>query len=79
MDMLRYHTFTIGGAWTDDYGSRDDSEEQLKYLLSYSPLHNVKSGTAYPATLVTTGDHDPSHERRRTPPRQYRTSHRRMG
>lgn len=58
MDMLRYHTFTIGGAWATDYGTRDDSEEQLKYLLSYSPVHNVKPGTAYPATLVTTGEND---------------------
>ncbi len=58
MDMLRYHTFTIGGAWATDYGTRDDSEEQLKYLLSYSPIHNVKPGASYPATLVTTGDHD---------------------
>ena len=58
MDMLRYHTFTIGGAWATDYGTRDDSKEQLKYLLSYSPVHNVKPGISYPATLVTTGDRD---------------------
>jgi len=58
MDMLRYHTFTIGGAWSNDYGTSADSEEQLRYLLSYSPVHNAKPGTAYPATLVTTGDHD---------------------
>lgn len=58
MDMLRYHTFTIGGAWATDYGTSGDDEEQLRYLLSYSPVHNARLGTAYPATLVTTGDHD---------------------
>ena len=57
MDMLRYHKFTIGWAWVRDYGS-SDNEEQFKYIYRYSPLHNIKSGVAYPATLVTTGDHD---------------------
>lgn len=57
MDMLRFHKFTIGWAWVGDYGSADD-EAEFKTLLEYSPLHNLKAGTAYPATLVTTGDHD---------------------
>ena len=55
--MLRYHKFTIGWAWADDYGSSED-EEHFKNLLGYSPLHNIRSGTRYPATLVTTADRD---------------------
>ena len=57
MDMLRFQKFTIGWAWTSDYGSADNPEE-FKALHAYSPLHNLKKGTAYPATLVTTADHD---------------------
>lgn len=57
MDMLRYHKFTIGWAWKGDYGSSED-EENFRNLLGYSPLHNIKEGVKYPATLVTTGDHD---------------------
>ena len=57
MDMLRFHKFTIGWAWVDDYGSPDDPEE-FKALRAYSPYHNLRSGTAYPATLITTADHD---------------------
>ena len=57
MDMLRFHKFTIGWAWVGDYGSSDNSE-QFEYLLKYSPLHNLQQGIAYPATLVTTADHD---------------------
>lgn len=58
MDMLRYHTFTAGAGWAYDYGTAEDSDEMFQYLKGYSPVHNVKTGTAYPATLVTTGDHD---------------------
>jgi prolyl oligopeptidase len=57
MDMLRYQKFTIGWAWVNEYGSSDDAK-QFQTLLKYSPLHNLKPGTKYPATLITTGDHD---------------------
>ncbi|WP_108422397.1 prolyl oligopeptidase family serine peptidase [Flagellimonas amoyensis] len=58
MDMLRYHTFTAGAGWAYDYGTSEDDAEMFNYLKGYSPVHNVKQGTEYPATLVTTGDHD---------------------
>lgn len=59
MDMMRYHLFTIGWNWASDYGTSADSPEMAKYLLGYSPLHTIKNdGTRYPATLVTTADHD---------------------
>ena len=58
LDMLRYHTFTAGAGWAYDYGTAEESQEMFAYLKGYSPVHNVKVGTAYPATLVTTGDHD---------------------
>jgi len=58
LDMLRYHKFTAGAGWAYDYGTADDSPEMFRYLLGYSPVHNVREGNAYPATLVTTGDHD---------------------
>ena len=58
LDMLRYHKFTAGAGWHTDYGTSDESEEMFKYLYAYSPVHNLESGTAYPATMVTTGDHD---------------------
>ena len=58
LDMLRYHTFTAGAGWAYDYGTAEDSKEMFEYLKGYSPVHNVKSGIRYPATLVTTGDHD---------------------
>jgi len=58
LDMLRYHTFTSGAGWAYDYGTSEDDPRMFEYLRGYSPLHNIKDGTEYPATLVTTGDHD---------------------
>ena len=58
LDMLRYHTFTAGAGWAYDYGTSEQSQEMFHYLKNYSPVHNVKEGVEYPATLVTTGDHD---------------------
>lgn len=58
MDMLRYHTFTSGAGWAFDYGTSQDSKEMFEYIKGYSPVNNVKKGTYYPATMVTTGDHD---------------------
>ena len=58
LDMLRYHTFTAGAGWAADYGTADDSPEMFQYLKGYSPYHNLKKGVEYPATLVTTADHD---------------------
>jgi len=65
LDMLRYHTFPAGKGWDYDYGTAEESQESFEYLKSYSPLHNIKADTQYPATLITTADHDdrvvPSH------------------
>lgn len=58
MDMLRYHQFTAGAGWAYDYGTADDDAEMYRYLKDYSPVHNLKRGTHYPATMVTTADHD---------------------
>jgi prolyl oligopeptidase len=58
LDMLRYQHFTIGWAWASDYGTSDESESIFKYLLNYSPVHNVNHDTRYPPTLITTADHD---------------------
>ena len=58
LDMLRYHKFTIGWAWATDYGTSEESKEMFDYLKAYSPLHNLKPGVSYPATMVMTGDHD---------------------
>jgi prolyl oligopeptidase len=58
LDMLRYHTFTAGAGWAYDYGTAEDSKEMFDYLKGYSPVHNVKKGVQYPATMITTGDHD---------------------
>lgn len=57
LDMLRYHKFTVGWGWAVEYGS-SDVKDQFDYLIRYSPLHNLKPGTSYPATMITTGDHD---------------------
>lgn len=58
LDMLRYHKFTAGAGWAYDYGTADDSKEMFEYLLGYSPYHNLRKGMNYPATLITTADHD---------------------
>jgi len=58
LDMLRYHTFTAGAGWAYDYGTSAQSKEMFEYLKGYSPVHNVRKGTKYPAILITTGDHD---------------------
>ena len=58
LDMMRYHLFTVGWNWAPDYGRSDDSPEMAKYLLGYSPLHNIRSGVNYPAVLILTADHD---------------------
>lgn len=58
MDMLRYNAFTAGAGWAFDYGTAQDNKEMFEYLKGYSPVHNVKKGTQYPATMITTGDHD---------------------
>jgi len=58
LDMLRYHKFTIGWAWADDYGTSEESPEMFNYLKGYSPLHNLEDGTVYPTTMVVTADHD---------------------
>ena len=75
MDMLRFQKFTIGWAWQEEYGSPDEAAD-FPILRGYSPLHNIKSGTAYPATMVTTGDHDdrvyPAHSFKYTAELQHR-------
>jgi len=58
LDMLRYHKFTAGAGWSFDYGTSEDSKEMFEYLYAYSPLHALRTGVAYPATLITTADHD---------------------
>jgi prolyl oligopeptidase len=58
MDMLRYHKFTAGAGWAYDFGTADDNPEMFNYILKYSPVQNVREGTRYPATFITTGDHD---------------------
>ena len=58
LDMLRYHTFTAGAGWAYDYGTAEESQAMFEYIQGYSPVHNVRQGVDYPATLVTTGDHD---------------------
>jgi len=58
IDMLRYHKFTVGRYWVNEYGNAEESAEQFRFLYAYSPLHNVKTGIAYPPTLITTADTD---------------------
>ena len=74
MDMLRFTKFTIGWAWTSDYGSPEDPTD-FRAMYAYSPYHNAKPGTKYPATMVTTADHDdrvfPAHSFKYTAAMQY--------
>jgi prolyl oligopeptidase len=58
MDMLRFHQFTIGWAWKEEYGSPTEDAAEFAAIYKYSPLHNIRDGESYPATLITTGDHD---------------------
>jgi prolyl oligopeptidase len=58
LDMLRFHKFTVGKGWIPEYGCADNSLEEFNYLYAYSPYHNLKKGTSYPATMVMTADHD---------------------
>jgi prolyl oligopeptidase len=58
MDMLRYHKFTAGAGWAYDYGTSEESPEMFNYIFNYSPIQNIKNGVEYPATFITTGDHD---------------------
>lgn len=78
LDMLRYHTFTAGAGWAYDYGTAEQSKEMFDYLKGYSPVHNVKEGVEYPATMVTTGDHDdrvvPAHNIALSLPLNYKTN-----
>ena len=76
MDMLRFDQFTVGWGWKQDYGAPSEVEEEFHALLAYSPLHNLRAGTTYPATLITTGDHDdrvfPAHSFKFTAEMQHR-------
>ncbi len=58
LDMLNYHKFTAGAGWAYDYATSEESKDMFEYLHKYSPLHNISNGTSYPATLITTADHD---------------------
>ena len=58
LDMLRFHKFTVGKGWIPEYGCADSSKAEFDALYAYSPLHNLKDGTRYPSTMITTGDHD---------------------
>jgi prolyl oligopeptidase len=77
MDMLRYHTFTVGAAWASDYGT-SATPEGFKYLRAYSPVHTVKAGVRYPPVLIATGDHDdrvfPAHSFKYAATLQYEAS-----